>query len=105
MGIARRGASDNDRSRPAWLRRSVEEVAMLLPLARLLRRRSAEPGSRAEELDAWRARFRAQPSSREAGAAAVESAKRLRELRVEMSAAFAGVEACHSCAKGRPEPN
>lgn len=77
----------------------------LLPLERLLRRRSVEPRSRADELATLRARFRAQPSAREAGRAAIESAEKLRELRVEMSAAFADVEACRACAKGRPEPN
>jgi hypothetical protein len=76
----------------------------LLPLERLLRR-SPEPRSRAEELAKLRARFRAQPNAREAGPLAVESAARLRELRVAMSDAFTNVEACRSCAKGRPEPN
>lgn len=78
---------------------------MLLPLERLLRRRSVEPRSRADELAALRARFRAQPSTGEAGPAAVESARRLRQLRVSMSAAFTDVEACHGCARKRPEPN
>lgn len=77
---------------------------MLLPLERLLRRRKG-PRSREDELVKLRARFRAQPSAREAGRAAVESAARLRELRVEMSAAFEHVDACRSCAKGRPEPH
>lgn len=76
---------------------------MLLPLERLLRR--ASPRSRADELESLRARFRAQPTAREAGREAVLCAKRLRELRVEMSAAFANVEACRGCGKGRPEPN
>lgn len=78
---------------------------MLLSLERLLRRRRTEPRSRADELDTLRARFRAQPGAREAGAEAVESALRLRRLRVAMSAALANVEACSGCAKGRPEPN
>ena len=78
---------------------------MLLPLERLLRRRSVEPRSRADELAALRARFRAQPSTGEAGPAAVESARRLWQLRVSMSAAFTHVEACHGCARKRPEPN
>jgi len=34
-----------------------------------------------------------------------ESAERLRELRIAMSAAFENVDACSACAKGRPEPN
>ncbi len=78
---------------------------MLVPLSRLFRR--VEPRSRDDELTTLRARFRAQPSSREAGAAAVACAKRLRDLRVEMARAFAeaGVTACGSCARGRPEPN
>jgi hypothetical protein len=77
----------------------------LIPLARLLARRPIEPRSRAEEIARLRARFRAQPDARAAGEAAVESAERLRELRVRMSAAFANVEACRECARGRPEPN
>jgi hypothetical protein len=76
---------------------------MLFPLDLL--RRSAKPRSRRDELGTLAARFRAQPSAREAGPEAVESAKRLRELRGELSAAFANVQACASCAKGRPEPN
>ena len=77
---------------------------MFLPLERLLSR-SARPQTREDELQTLRARFRAQPGPREAGPSAVESARRLRTLRVETSAAFNGVEACGSCAKGRPEPN
>jgi len=76
---------------------------MLLPLERLLRR--APPDSREAELGALRARFRAQPSAREAGPEAVASAARLRELRVALSAAFANVEACHGCGRRRPEPH
>jgi hypothetical protein len=75
----------------------------LVPLERLFWR--AEPRSRADEMTTLRARFRAQPSARAAGAEAVASARRLRELRVEMSRALSGVEACASCARGRPEPN
>ncbi len=78
--------------------------AFLLPLERLLRR-SSEPQSRTGELVTLRARFRAQPSARGAGDDAVESARRLRALRVEMSAAFENVEACSGCAKGRSEPH
>lgn len=77
----------------------------LLPLERLLRRRAIEPRSRKDELVTLRARFRAQPSARQAGPEAVASAARLRELRGAMSAAFADVEACSGCAKGRPEPH
>lgn len=77
---------------------------VLLPLASLLCRRP-EPSSRADELDRLRARFRAQPGPRAAGPLAVESARRLRELRVEMASTFSGVEACRDCARGRPEPN
>lgn len=91
-------------SRASARRDALEFIEMLLSIDRLLRRR-AEPESRAAELDTLRARFRAQPSAREAGSAAVESAKRLRDLRVAMSASFENVEACGSCAKGRPEPN
>lgn len=76
----------------------------LLGIDRLLRRR-AEPASREDELARLRARFRAQPSTREAGVEAVECAKRLRALRVEISKAFADVTSCHTCARGRPEPN
>ena len=76
---------------------------MIFPLNLL--KRPPEPRSRADELSTLAARFRAQPSAREAGRAAVESARRLRELRAEMSAAFANVEACKSCAKARPEPH
>ncbi|HEY1956094.1 MAG TPA: hypothetical protein VGH28_10780 [Polyangiaceae bacterium] len=75
---------------------------MFVPLARLLRR--SEPRSREDELVTLRARFRAQPSAREAGSEAVASARRLRELRVAMAATFSNVEACHGCAKKRPEP-
>lgn len=76
----------------------------LLGIDRLLRRR-AEPASREEELVRLRARFRAQPSAREAGPEAVASAERLKSLRVEMASAFGDVNACGSCARGRPEPN
>jgi hypothetical protein len=76
----------------------------LLGIDRLLRRR-VEPGSREDELSRLRARFRAQPGAREAGPEAVASAERLRALRAEMAAAFAGVRSCHTCARGRPEPN
>ena len=76
---------------------------MLLPLERLLRR--TRPASRAAELTTLRARFHAQPTRREASVAALESAARLRELRVAMSAAFADVEACQACGKRRPEPH
>ena len=79
-------------------------MTFLLPLDRLLRR-SSEPRSREDELVKLRARFRAQPSAREAGPEAVASARRLRELRVAMSTAFSDVEACHGCAKKRPEPH
>lgn len=77
----------------------------LLPLARLVAGRSIEPRSRAAELATLRARFRAQPSARQAGPDAVRSAERLRELRIALSAAFVDVEACSGCARGRPEPN
>ncbi|HEY8074150.1 MAG TPA: hypothetical protein VIF62_08575 [Labilithrix sp.] len=77
---------------------------MLLGIDRLLRRR-AEPASREAELVTLRARFRAQPSAREAGPDAVASAKRLRELREALAAAFGEVDACHTCARKRPEPN
>lgn len=79
-------------------------MTFFVPLERLFHR-STEPRSRAEELAKLRARFRAQPSAREAGPRAVESAEKLRELRVAMSAAFEDVDACRSCAKGRPEPH
>jgi hypothetical protein len=74
---------------------------MLLPIERLFRKRD----SRDEELATLRARFRSQPSAREAGADVVASAARLRELRVAMSRAFANVDACSSCGKKRPEPH
>jgi hypothetical protein len=77
---------------------------LLLPIERLFRRQ-AEPRSREQELGALRARFRAQPGRGDADAEVAESAQRLRALRIEMAAAFDGVEACGSCAKGRPEPN
>jgi hypothetical protein len=77
---------------------------MLLGLDRALRRR-VEPASREAELVTLRARFRAQPSAREAGPEAVASARRLQALRVEMAAAFEDVSACRSCARGRPAPN
>jgi hypothetical protein len=74
---------------------------VLLPIERLFRKRD----SRDEELATLRARFRSQPSAREAGAEAVASAARLKELRAEMSRAFANVDACSSCGKKRPEPH
>jgi len=77
----------------------------LLPLEQLLRRRPTEPRSRTGELVTLRARFRAQPSAREAGPEAVKSAMRLCALRTAMSTAFAHVEACGGCAKGRPDPH
>lgn len=82
---------------------ALRDAVRLIPVARLLRR--AEPPSREAELVTLRARFRAQPEPRNASGAAVDSAKRLMALRVEMSAAFAGADACRSCAKGRPEPH
>lgn len=74
---------------------------MLLPIERLFRKRD----SRGEELATLRARFRSQPSAREAGPEAIASAARLKELRVAMSRAFANVDACASCGKKRPEPH
>jgi len=74
---------------------------VLLPIERLFRKRD----SRDEELATLRARFSAQPSAREAGAEAVAIAARLKELRVEMSRAFANVDACGGCGKKRPEPH
>ncbi len=81
---------------------SRDNPGMLLPIERLLRR--APPGSRAAELSTLRARFRGQPGARAAGAEAVASAARLRELRVAMSQAFSDVEACRGCGRRRPEP-
>ena len=74
---------------------------MLLPIERLFRKRDA----RDPELATLRARFASQPSVREAGAEAVACAARLKELRAEMSRAFANVDACASCGRKRPEPH
>lgn len=76
-------------------------MVVLLPIERLFRKRSSRDG----ELATLRARFTAQPSTREAGEHAVASAARLKELRVRMSRAFANVDACSSCGKKRPEPH
>ena len=74
---------------------------VLLPTERLFRKRTA----RDEDLSTLRARFSSQPTAREAGAEAVASAARLRELRVAMSRAFEHVDACGGCGKKRPEPH
>jgi hypothetical protein len=74
---------------------------VLLPIERLFRKRDA----REAELATLRARFSAQPSAREAGAEAVASSMRLRQLRSELSRAFDNVDACQSCGKKRPEPH
>lgn len=66
--------------------------------------RLRHPRSRADDLAALRARFGAQPSQREAGEAAITSARRLRVLRREMSDALGDVVACHGCARGHPLP-
>jgi hypothetical protein len=66
--------------------------------------RLRHPRSRADDLAALRARFAAQPSRREAGDAALTSARRLRVLRREMSDALGEVDACHGCARGHPLP-
>jgi hypothetical protein len=62
------------------------------------------PRTRADELAALRARFRAQPTKREASRERIAAAERLRELRIAMSEALGSVEACHVCAKGHPQP-
>jgi hypothetical protein len=76
----------------------------LVPLRQLVRRYRVAPRSRADELARLRARFRAAPGAREAGPEAVASARRLKELRVAMSASFSVADACGGCAKGHPEP-
>lgn len=66
--------------------------------------RLRHPRSRADELVALRARFRAQPSRFEVSAEAVAIARRLRELRRALSEALGHVDACHGCAQGHPQP-
>lgn len=62
------------------------------------------PRTRADELAALRARFRAQPEKREATREQIELARRLRVLRIAMAEALGSVEGCRSCAKGHPQP-
>ena len=62
------------------------------------------PRTRADELAALRARFRAQPTTREATREQIEMAERLRALRIAMVEALGSVDACRSCAKGHPRP-
>ncbi len=66
--------------------------------------RLRHPRSRADDLSALRARFRALPSRREASPERVASAERLRQLRIEMAKATAAPDACRGCAQGHPEP-
>lgn len=65
------------------------------------------PRTRADELAALRARFRAQPSRWQASAEQIAAAERLRELRQAMLRALAAVEveSCKSCATGHPLPH
>jgi hypothetical protein len=69
--------------------------------------RLRHPRSRADELSALRARFRAQPSRREASPERVAAAERLRALRIEMARATeaAAPASCSTCAKGHPLPH
>lgn len=78
---------------------------MLIPLQHLVDR-ARHPKSRADELARLRARHSCQPSRREASDRATALAKRLRELRREMSVALAhaDIQSCRGCAKGHPLP-
>jgi len=78
-------------------------VVLISP--RMLLDRIRHPRSRADDLAALRARFRATPSRLSASESQRAMATRLRELRVLLSEAFASVEACHGCAKGHPLPS
>ena len=78
---------------------------MLLLSPRQLLDRLRHPRSRADELTALRARFRAQPSRYEASDESIAIARRLRALRTELSSALGRVDACRGCARGHPEPS
>jgi hypothetical protein len=63
------------------------------------------PRTRADELAALRARFRAQPSRHEASEEQRALADELRALRVKMAELLASVTSCSGCAKGHPLPH
>jgi hypothetical protein len=73
----------------------------LIPVSRLARR-LRQPRSRHDEVRALRRRLAA--AAREpAGTEEIRVARELRQLRVELSAAFGDVASCAGCARGRPE--
>lgn len=71
---------------------------------RMLVDRLRHPRSRADELARLRARFDAQPGRRASSPEQRELADRMRALRVELSRALEGVDACAGCARGHPLP-
>lgn len=76
---------------------------MLISLQSLLDR-IRQPKSRVAELDSLRARFRAQPSRREAGPLSSALADELLMRKQELAQALGEVESCSSCARGHPLP-
>ena len=66
--------------------------------------RLRHPRTRADELSALRARFRALPTRRESSPERIASAETLRRLRGELSRATGSPSSCTTCAKGHPEP-
>ncbi len=74
----------------------------LVPLARLLAR--GRPSPRDADLGRLRARFAAQPSRWLATREQRRLAARLRELKRDLAAAFAGIESCRGCGRGEPGP-
>lgn len=73
---------------------------------RMLLDRMRHPRSRADELAALRARFRAQPGRAEATDREIELCDELRALRSAASDALGGLatSACRGCARGHPGP-
>jgi hypothetical protein len=66
--------------------------------------RMRHPRTRADELAALRRRF-AEAGRDEPSPGEVEAARRLRELRAELSAALSGVTSCAGCARRHPLPH
>ncbi|MEZ4224257.1 MAG: hypothetical protein R3B13_25130 [Polyangiaceae bacterium] len=76
----------------------------MLISVRYLVDRARHPRQRADELLSLRARLAEQPTAAQASAELVALAQKLLRLRRELSAAFAGVRSCSSCAINHPEP-
>jgi hypothetical protein len=77
----------------------------VLLAARHLVDRLRHPRSRADDLLALRRRFAEAEGPAEATPDEVAAAAELRRLRVELSAALAGVSSCSGCAAGHPLPH